>query len=218
MRNWDVVRQGLANAEQLIESGRPQVALERLNLLIGRQDPGAPDHSWCCAAILRMVAVASIELGHDEFADHCYERAVQLLQVSDPTPWPDRAKTYISLAELLAARGCITEALHFADAALECVTSSESMPSPQRCVPSDELAELLRRYGLLSHQLGMIDLAQQALTLGLLVLHSACGFESDLAYTLVEVASDRAEHFGGNRHPLGRLESAIADSLAQGRS
>ena len=47
MRNWDVVRQGLASAEQLIESGRPQVALEQLNLLIGRQDASAPDHSWC---------------------------------------------------------------------------------------------------------------------------------------------------------------------------
>ena len=210
MRNWDVVRQGLASAEQLIESGRPQVALEQLNLLIGKQDPAAPDHSWCCAAILRMVAVASIDLGHEEFADHCYERAVQLLQVSDPTPWPDRAETYIGLAELLAARGCIHEALHFADAALECVTAQK------RCVPSDELAELLRRYGLLSHQLGMIDLAQQALTLGLLVLNSACGFESDLAYTLVEVANDRAGQ--GRAHPLGRLESAIADSLAHGRS
>lgn len=205
MSKWSEVRAELEVAKSLIEAGRPQLALERLNLLVGQQDPSASDYSWCCAAILRMTAIAADELGHEEFSDQCFRRAVQLLQCSDVTPVPDRAEIYIGLAELLAARGCEREALHFADAALECLLQGKKV------APSEELVELLRRYGLVAQELRLVDLAQQALTLGLLALHALLGLETDIALDVVDAYESGV--FEARAKPLARVQGVIAGAM-----
>lgn len=181
MYRADQLEEELREAEYMLAKGQAKAVSERMNFLLAHQDSSIPNYGFRCAAIFRIRALAAHQLGDKFVADWCYERAIQCIKDEDTTIASDRTEIFMALAETLSARGRRMEALHFADTALECMVSDDES------FAWDERAEFLRRYAQVARKSGSLFAAHHALSLGLLLMQTSDGIESNVAEEFISL-------------------------------
>lgn len=153
MFRYEHLEEELVEAEYSIRSGQARRAMERLNYLLGQQEPEFEGYSFHCASVLRLMSQAARQFNDHETAKLLLERAVQLMRECEPQISAEYTENFISLAEFLASEHRHTEAMQLADLALECMVAKNNL------FMVDDLADFLRRYARVAKALGYLQYA-----------------------------------------------------------
>jgi len=199
------VKRTLDELSEEIRTGDPSRALAQLNILLQQFEPLGDHCAETIARILLCIGRALEALGSKEEAYRVTLRAEALLQKASIELDVGQIELFIVLASDLAKRGCKKEALHFSRSVLFSIASNLD------CFRDERLAELLSAYAKVMELCAESKCAHVARTLALLCLHSVSGFESQVAWDLVD--SDFYKYPNEYHFALKRIQQTVSERM-----